>query len=429
MSDDNSGLFLAYAAIGVMALIPIYVGSYASLKYPKKKGETSDDDDDEETPEFFSFDDAKWYPVVGSVTLLSLYLILKFVSKEYINLVLTLNFTVIGFFSVYEVVLDAARFCSGLALRGDYVCLLINDAAAGKDKKGKKKNHELFKFRFGITHTLLAALALATTIAYYTSQKHWILSNVFALSLSITTMKLLHLDSFATGITLLTGLFFYDIFWVFGTEVMVSVAKGLDIPIKVTFPKNLTLLINHGILNAPPENSGGFTMLGLGDIVIPGIFIALCLSYDHHNYLKSTAGKRNKQSRWFPTPYFTTCFVMYIVGLATTVYVMHTFKAAQPALLYLSPACILSAVGVALVRGDFKALFDFAPQGSLLHESKQKKKSKSKNTADHGAVKTESDIKFEADDETSVEEKGRRVRSKSNGTSKTRKRQLSSRSK
>ena len=33
------------------------------------------------------------------------------------------------------------------------------------------------------------------------------------------------------------GLFFYDIFWVFGTPVMVSVAKNLDAPIKLLFPR------------------------------------------------------------------------------------------------------------------------------------------------------------------------------------------------
>ena len=39
------------------------------------------------------------------------------------------------------------------------------------------------------------------------------------------------------GALLLTGLFFYDIFWVFGTPVMVSVAKSLDAPIKLLFPR------------------------------------------------------------------------------------------------------------------------------------------------------------------------------------------------
>lgn len=32
--------------------------------------------------------------------------------------------------------------------------------------------------------------------------------------------------------------------------------------------------------------------------------------------------------------------------------VMHVFQAAQPALLYLSPACILAVLGTALRRGE-----------------------------------------------------------------------------
>lgn len=39
---------------------------------------------------------------------------------------------------------------------------------------------------------------------------------------------------------------------------------------------------------------------------------------------------------------------------------MHTFKAAQPALLYLSPACILSVLAVAAVRREMSELWSFA---------------------------------------------------------------------
>ena len=35
------------------------------------------------------------------------------------------------------------------------------------------------------------------------------------------------------------GLFFYDIFWVFFTPVMVTVAKSFDAPIKLLFPRGL----------------------------------------------------------------------------------------------------------------------------------------------------------------------------------------------
>jgi len=63
-------------------------------------------------------------------------------------------------------------------------------------------------------------------------------------------------------------------------------------------------------------------MLGLGDVVIPGIFIGLALRYDHHRIGR---GK----------PYFYATLGGYTVGLITTMWVMHVFGKAQPALLYL----------------------------------------------------------------------------------------------
>jgi minor histocompatibility antigen H13 len=70
-------------------------------------------------------------------------------------------------------------------------------------------------------------------------------------------------------------------------------------------------------------------MLGLGDVVIPGCFIALALRYDYHRYSKTT------QKASFTKPYFYAALVSYIIGLVTTMTVMHIFKSAQPALLYL----------------------------------------------------------------------------------------------
>ena len=56
-------------------------------------------------------------------------------------------------------------------------------------------------------------------------------------------------------------------------------------------------------------------------------------------------------------PYFYGSFLAYFLGLLLTVVVMHVFKAAQPALLYLVPACIGSALLVALVKGELSDLF------------------------------------------------------------------------
>ena len=99
---------------------------------------------------------------------------------------------------------------------------------------------------------------------------------------------------------------------------MVKVATTLDVPIKLLWTKSLTFSTDRG-----------FTMLGLGDIVVPGMFVALALRYDRHRAsTKSSEGG-------FSKPYFYAALCAYAIGLGTTMMVMHIFKTAQPALLYL----------------------------------------------------------------------------------------------
>lgn len=106
---------------------------------------------------------------------------------------------------------------------------------------------------------------------------------------------MLLLNNMIIGCILLGGLFVYDIFWVFYTDVMVTVAKSFEAPIKrichicflillscivislnfvvfsVVFPQDL---LENGIA------ASNFAILGLGDIVVPGIFIAFLLRFD-----------------------------------------------------------------------------------------------------------------------------------------------------
>ncbi len=61
-------------------------------------------------------------------------------------------------------------------------------------------------------------------------------NNLIGLAIAIVAVEYLHLDKALNGCILLGGLFIYDIFWVFGTGVMVFVATNFDGPIKGTFP-------------------------------------------------------------------------------------------------------------------------------------------------------------------------------------------------
>jgi len=154
------------------------------------------------------------------------------------------------------------------------------------------------------------AIALLPTMIYILS-RHWISNNIFGISFSIIGIENLVLPSLKVGFILLWGLFFYDIFWVYGTDVMLTVAKSFDAPIKLMFPYDWY---------ADPDPK--FSMLGLGDIVIPGIFIALCLKYDIDKRIINQIKFINN----IETPYFNWCFGGYIVGIIATFTAMVVFN-------------------------------------------------------------------------------------------------------
>jgi len=326
-------LGFAYGALGIMALVPIYWGSYSTLKNEEKQKERE--------KETISSDDAKMFPIYGSVVLFGLYLLFRFLPKEYINLILSLYFSVLGIAALANMLHPlVSPLLFLIHPKGDEFHLIFS--------RGQKT---FYDNKFDWAHIVLGIISSGLS-GYYWFTKNWIISNLFGEAFALGAIQLLHLDSFKTGTILLSGLFFYDIFWVFGTEVMVSVAKSFDAPIKLVFPKNLFT-----------TEAFQFTMLGLGDIVIPGIFVALALRFDQ-------SLNKNKKNKSFPKPYFTACFTAYTIGLITTVVVMQTFQAAQPALLYLSPACILSVIFTAWRRQELNILFSYSPNSELKKEIK-----------------------------------------------------------
>ena len=108
----------------------------------------------------------------------------------------------------------------------------------------------------------------------------------------------------------------------------------------------------------------------------------------------------------------------YVAGLIATVTVMHTFKSAQPALLYLSPACILSVVLCAVLRGELGDLwaFDDASDDNDTRSKKLEKKQESNGGGvvnDKGTVTDEgAEIPTEEEgvaESTSIEIEGQRL--------------------
>uniref|UniRef100_A0A8C9ENC8 Histocompatibility minor 13 n=2 Tax=Phasianidae TaxID=9005 RepID=A0A8C9ENC8_PAVCR len=316
------GIALAYGSLVLMALLPIFFGALRSVSCAKSKNSS-------EMPETITSRDAARFPIVASCTLLGLYLFFKIFSQEYINLLLSMYFFVLGILALSHTISPMMnRFFPANFPNKQYQLLFTQGSGESKE--------EIVNYEFDTKD--LVCLALSSVVGvWYLLRKHWIANNLFGLAFSLNGVELLHLNNVSTGCILLGGLFIYDVFWVFGTNVMVTVAKSFEAPIKLVFPQDL---LEKGL------EADNFAMLGLGDIVIPGIFIALLLRFD-------ISLKKNTHT------YFYTSFVAYIFGLGLTIFIMHIFKHAQPALLYLVPACIGFPLLVALAKGEVTEMFSY----------------------------------------------------------------------
>ena len=84
--------------------------------------------------------------------------------------------------------------------------------------------------RFRAPTVVIGIISLLPSILYFSRRlpaagsdvttSHAVLNDILAASLAFTMIDILKLDGFKTGCVLLTGLFFYDIWWVFGTRVV-----------------------------------------------------------------------------------------------------------------------------------------------------------------------------------------------------------------
>ena len=106
------------------------------------------------------------------------------------------------------------------------------------------------------------------------------------------------------------------------------------------------------------DYSGGSSLLGLGDIVLPGLLLSFAARYDEAKQLigashsprsprepeSSCCGKRNG--------YFVPAVIAYAVGLAMANIAVYVMRMGQPALLYLVPCCLGIIVYLGWKRGE-----------------------------------------------------------------------------
>lgn len=439
-----------YIHLMISALFPIIAGCHGSLTRPssaakpsKKRAGSSHGDDDEDEFEqrmaAFSKMDAILYPFIAAVILTSLYLIIKVLQyPELLNLVLKWSFYPMGVLSITRLISDILHISHSFVFPKFYTSSsslwyvdpkarkaceiregpssfrdsplpgflsklplpekLLNLLWAYRGFPTKKLTikfliHRIIAVRyhvdlFGIVGTLVAISALL--YENLVSKKWWI-TNLFGFAFSYNSILLMSPTTFTIGSILLAGLFVYDIIMVFYTPMMVGVAKALDIPGMLLFPRPADAGEDPSITR--------YGMLGLGDIVLPGIFIGLALRFDLYLHYLSKQRKpaitaeantdanqdttvkapyippsKNWANQFwigsYPLPqlvdlgafkktYFHASVIGYVLGMVSTLIGMQVSQHPQPALLYLVPGVLGAVWLTALRRGELKELLEY----------------------------------------------------------------------
>ena len=328
----------------------VYVGCTFSTKICSISGEK-----EKEGIETMKQKDAWIFPVIGSGVLLGLYFLFKFFNEKYLNILLHIYFTLIGSFSIGQLFEEKIIEKEPFKTYNEKNVLTIPKIPYFVPDGAKITKLNIITFFWGLLIGII-----------YFFKKNWISNNILGMAFSIFGIENLALGEFKVGLILLSLLFFYDIFWVFYTPVMVSVAKNIEGPVKLMFPKLQEAIEQMRKEKGEDNQYAGkaydpreYNMIGLGDIVIPGIYVALMLRFDIYLYKKAKKDISKFGFSFKNMKYFLVTFIFYNIGIVTTLCIMYFFNHAQPALLYLVPCTLISSTFTALINKDIKTLWKF----------------------------------------------------------------------
>ncbi|GBF93215.1 signal peptide peptidase [Raphidocelis subcapitata] len=241
-----------------LAVTTIYIGSHRAV--------TST------TRQQISFKEGLLAPIVLSASLFGLYLVLRYTDFD-------LQTLLTGYFWLLTATAVAGAGGPMLRRAGDAVRQPVAEFEVPEglllDESGATVT------RASLRPSDAAAVALGVGIATLgVHSPSFTLNNMVACLVATELLQLLGIRSFRAAALLLTGLLAYDAFWVFaspsviGENVMLAVATSDQVtgPTRLLFPR-----IPGGGGEAADFP---FSLLGLGDVCLPGLLAALALRYD-----------------------------------------------------------------------------------------------------------------------------------------------------
>ena len=345
----------------------VYLGAERSVRQPP--------------PRSLSFEQTLAAPLLASASLFGFYLVLQYTDLD-LRAFLRAYFGLVALACVSGALTEPARSLAPGDL-GEPGRVVDLPRWLLKDGEGEQVSLEYAPSDLG-------ALALALALVAYSSAhpSDWALANVVTVSVAAEVMSVISLGSFGASAALLGGLLIYDAFWVYaspavvGANVMVTVATSEQFngPTKLLFP------------SAHPEVMP-FSILGAGDVVVPGLLLCLLRRFDQSR--ENAARARREEERraraagrkgaggggrlagiaaafgWGreaeaeveaeaenedegeggEPSLFVAGLAAYAAGEVIAVLVNVTTGAPQPALVFLVPCCLGTALAAAAVSG------------------------------------------------------------------------------
>lgn len=249
--------------------------------------------------------------------------------------------------------------------------------------------------RLQLPPLLLAGLCAVVTTLWVAHRNEdrwaWLLQDTLGVAYCLFVLRRVRLPTLRNCASFLLALLAFDVFFVFvtplltrtGESIMVEVASG---PMDSLSHERLPMVLKVPRLSFSAWTlcDQPFSILGFGDIVVPGFLVAYCHRFD--------VQIRSRQV------YFVACTTAYAVGLLITFVAMVLMQMGQPALLYLVSSTLLTSLAVAACRqeltlfwtGQGRAKTPAQPVAGLRGAPSSGSEKKQEDTADvHTASKSE----------------------------------------
>lgn len=196
---------------------------------------------------------------------------------------------------------------------------------------------------------LLAGLCAVVTLLWVVYRNEdrwaWLLQDTLGVAYCLFVLRRVRLPTLKNCTSFLLALLAFDVFFVFvtpfftktGESIMVEVASG---PADSSSHERLPMVLKVPRLrfSALTLCDQPFSILGFGDIVVPGFLVAYCHRFDVQIHSRQV--------------YYVACTMAYAVGLLVTFVAMVLMEMGQPALLYLVSSTLLTSLAVAACRQE-----------------------------------------------------------------------------